>query len=75
MQISKLSDGTWTTSPMYMGFGLKEPCPETEHEWETKGSPTVLPEGATAPEGMTHWSAQVCKKCSYQRMLLSKEAK
>lgn len=74
MILSQLPDGSWTTSPTYVGVGLKTPCAEREHHWETVGDKTPLPEASAGVfSGVTHTSFQVCKKCGYQRVLLTKE--
>ncbi len=72
MRIYKLPDGTWCTTPSYMGRSVAEPCTGSKHQWETVGSPTPLPDDA-GPEGVNVVSMQKCNKCGYQRMLLHEE--
>lgn len=73
MQIKQLSDGSWVTSPFYMGFKPVDPCDENEHVWEDVGDKMPAPPGVALPQGANKQVVQRCVKCHYTRNCYTKE--
>lgn len=63
MQDVQLEDGTWVTTPMWAGVGLKDGCLEEKHHWESQG-PRRQPE----KPGEVPIQMERCSRCSWLRV-------
>ena len=59
----RLADGTWVTTPMWAGLGIKAGCPADEaHQWEAHG-PVRPPEQS----GEVSIQMERCARCGWVR--------
>ena len=64
-----------TLRPVQCLHGRGTSVPENAHQWATVGTPQAIPADAVKPAAnLKYMRFQVCQKCGYQRVLLTKDA-
>ncbi len=77
MYLEKLADGNFATTPVLVGVfqsanndDWRPPAQCETHDWATKNSQSCAQE-SECPAGMSMMHFQVCRRCGWNRVLLT----